>query len=115
MLGTRQLHGPLKGDQTRESKNEIIFAGRVHRPDGSQVRRSHEDPHVSERYRRARPIGTLLADTILACAESATDRAGHTTAPQRTKSWEFLLARPGAFTYGYMTAVEPPPSLYIGP
>ena len=63
------------------------------------VIRSDEDPHVSMRLQRARPIGTSFADTILASGHVPHRKAGHTTARRGGSSSQNCLAKSGAFTH----------------
>ena len=70
------------------------------------VIRSDEDPHVSVRLQRARPIGTSFADTILASGHVPHRKAGHTTARRGGSSSQNCLAKSGAFTHEHMTAPD---------
>ena len=70
------------------------------------VIRSDEDPHVSVRSQRARPIGTSFADTILASGHVPHRKAGHTTARRGGSSSQNCLAKSGAFTHEHMTAPD---------
>ena len=79
------------------------------------VIRSDEDPHVSVRLQRARPIGTSFADTILASGQMPHRKAGHTTAHRGGPSSQNCLAKSGAFTHGHMTAPDHMPFTKVSP
>ena len=77
------------------------------------VIRSDEDPHVSVRSQRARPIGTSFADTILASGHVPHRKAGHTTAPDHmpfTKFSSCATAAVHTWLYADLKAYRTEPS-----